>query len=113
MGWHLQTHRNWIDEQQGLAEEVREFRRRGRAIRFSGLLEIAKLIDKAVLPGRHWRQRRSGCSARGGSRRRVAGNCLTSAGKHEVGVVRVRVLSERVTDFTEFLRFFPQQDPAG
>jgi DNA mismatch repair protein MutS2 len=101
------THRNWIDEQQGLAEEVREFRRAGGRFDFSGLLEIAKLIDKA----------------------RIAGAALETAEIRDVVLVvdraaewreialhppasmksewcRVRVLSERVTDFTEFLRFF-------
>ena len=101
------TDRNWINEQQQLAEEVREFRRAGGRFDFSGLLEIAKLIDKA----------------------RIAGAALETAEIRDVVLVvdraaewreialhppasmrsewrRVRALSERVTDFTEFLRFF-------
>src|SRR6202049_2191169 len=101
------TDRNWIDEQQQLTEEVREFRRAGGRFDFSGLLEIAKLIDKA----------------------RIAGAALETAEIRDVVLVvdraaewreialhppasmksewcRVRALSERVTDFTEFLRFF-------
>lgn len=101
------TDRNSIDEQQRLAEEVREFRRAGGRFDFSGLLEIAKLIDKA----------------------RIAGAALETAEIRDVVLVvdraaewreialhppasmksewsGVRALSERVTDFTEFLRFF-------
>jgi DNA mismatch repair protein MutS2 len=101
------TDRNWIDEQQQLAEEVREFRRAGGRFDFSGLLELAKLIDKA----------------------RITGAALETAEIRDVVLVvdraaewreialhppasmksewrRVRSLSERVADFTEFLRFF-------
>src|SRR5713226_5676652 len=101
------TDRSWIDEQQQGAEEVRAFRRAGGRFDFSGLLDIAKLIDKA----------------------RIAGAALETAEIRDVVLVvdraaewrelalhppasmksqwcRVRALSERVTDFTEFLRFF-------
>jgi DNA mismatch repair protein MutS2 len=101
------TDRNWIDQQQQLAEELREFRRAGGRFDFSGLLEMAKLLDKA----------------------RIAGAALETAEIRDVVLVvdraaewreialhppasmksewcRVRALSERVTDFTEFLRFF-------
>src|SRR6202049_1902641 len=101
------TDRNWINEQQQLAEEVREFRRAGGRFDFSGLREIRKLIDKA----------------------RIAGAALETAEIRDVVLVvdraaewreialhppasmksewcRVRALSERVTDFTEFLRYF-------
>ncbi len=101
------TDRNWIDEQQQLVEEVREFRRAGGRFDFSGLLEIAKLMDKA----------------------RIAGAALETAEIRDVVLVvdraaewreialhppasmksewcRVRALSKRVADFTEFLRFF-------
>src|SRR6202011_4678706 len=101
------TDHPWIEEQQQLAEEVREFRRAGGRFDFSGLLEIAKLIDKA----------------------RITGAALETAEIRDVVLVvdraaewreialhppasmksewrRVRALSERVTDFTEFLRFF-------
>ena len=101
------TDRHWIDEQQQLAEEVREFRRAGGRFDFSGLLEMAKLLDKA----------------------RIAGAALETTEIRDVVLVvdraaewreialhppagmksewcRVRALSERVTDFTEFLRFF-------
>jgi len=101
------TDRNWIDEQQQLAEEVREFSRAGGRFDFSGLLEIAKLIDKA----------------------RIAGAALETAEIRDVVLVvdraaewreialhppasmksqwcRARALSERIADFTEFLRFF-------
>ena len=45
------TDRSWIDEQQQLAEEVREFRRAGGRFDFSGLLGMAKLLDKARIAG--------------------------------------------------------------
>jgi DNA mismatch repair protein MutS2 len=45
------TDRDWIEEQQQLAEEVREFRRAGGRFDFSGLLDIVKLIDKARIAG--------------------------------------------------------------
>jgi dsDNA-specific endonuclease/ATPase MutS2 len=39
------TDRAWIESQQELASEVREFRRVGGRFDFSGLLEIAPLVE--------------------------------------------------------------------
>ena len=41
----------WINEQQELAEEVRDFRRAGGTFDFSGLLDVAKLIEKSRIAG--------------------------------------------------------------
>jgi DNA mismatch repair protein MutS2 len=98
---------SWIGEQQELTEEVREFRRVGGRFDFSGLADIAKLVDKS----------------------RIAGAALETTEIRDVVLVvdrcaewreiafhppasmrsewrRVRALSERITDFTEFLRSF-------
>ena len=98
---------SWINQQQELTEELREFRRVGGRFEFSGLLNISKLIEKA----------------------RIAGSVLETAEIRDVLLVvdraaewreialhppasmrkewrRTRTLSERVPDFTEFLRHF-------
>src|SRR5271170_7787366 len=97
----------WIAEQQALTTEVREFRRAGGRFDFSGLLDITELIQKS----------------------RIAGAALETAEIRDVLLVvdraaewreialhppanmrsefrRLRVLSENVTDFTDFLRTF-------
>jgi len=42
----------WIGEQQELTEEVREFRRAGGRFDFSGLLDVAILVQEARIAGR-------------------------------------------------------------
>ena len=97
----------WIAEQHELTTEVREFRRVGGRFEFSGLLDTTKLVEKS----------------------RIAGAALETTEIRDVIVVvdraaewreialhppanmrsewrRVRTLSERVADFTEFLRSF-------
>ncbi len=97
----------WIAEQQELTAEIREFRRVGGRFEFSGLLNITKSVEKS----------------------RIAGAALETAEIRDVLLVvdraaewreialrppanmrtkwrRTRTLSERVPDFTEFLRFF-------
>jgi len=97
----------WIAEQQALTTEVREFRRAGGRFDFSGLLDITELIQKS----------------------RIAGAALETAEIRDVLLVvdraaewreialhppanmrsefrRLRVLSENVPDFTDFLRTF-------
>src|SRR6202011_366402 len=101
------TDHPWIEEQQQLAEEVREFRRAGGRFDFSGLLEIAKLIDKARI---------AGAALETGEIRDVVLVVDRAAEWREIALhppasmksewCRVRALSERVTDFTEFLRYF-------
>src|SRR5579863_2821658 len=98
---------SWINQQQELTEELREFRRVGGRFEFSGLLNISNLIEKA----------------------RIAGSVLETTEIRDVLLVvdraaewreialhppasmrkewrRTRTLSERVPDFTEFLRHF-------
>src|SRR6478609_5719233 len=45
------TDRDWIERQQALATEIREFRRTGGRFDFSALLEIAPLVQKARIDG--------------------------------------------------------------
>jgi DNA mismatch repair protein MutS2 len=45
------TDRDWIESQQQLATEIREFRRTGGRFDFSALLEIAPLVQKARIDG--------------------------------------------------------------
>jgi DNA mismatch repair protein MutS2 len=43
--------RGWIENQQQLAAEIREYRRVGGRFEFSGLLDVSKLLDKARIQG--------------------------------------------------------------
>jgi DNA mismatch repair protein MutS2 len=43
--------RSWIEQQQQLTTEIREFRRVGGRFEFSGLLNVAELLDKARISG--------------------------------------------------------------
>src|SRR5258708_28642740 len=45
------TDRTWIENQQELAHEIREFRRVGGRFDFSGLLEIGQLVKKSAIIG--------------------------------------------------------------
>ena len=97
----------WIEEQHGLAEEVREFRRVGGRFDFSGLLDISKLIDKSRIRGAVLETTEI---------RDVVLVVDRAAEWHEIALHppasmrtewrRTQTLSESVPDFTEFLRFF-------
>ena len=99
--------RDWIQSQQELAQEIREFRRVGGRFDFSGLIEIDLLVKEA----------------------RIAGAALETTEIRDVILVvdraaewreislhppanmksdwhRVRALSDQIVDFTEFLRVF-------
>ena len=101
------TDQSWIESQQVLATEIREFRRVGGRFDFSGLIEIGQLVEKA----------------------RIAGVALETIEIRDVALVvdraaewreislhppaamrsewrQVRALSAQVADFTEFLRQF-------
>jgi DNA mismatch repair protein MutS2 len=101
------TDRNWIERQQALASEIREFRRVGGRFEFSGLADIGPLLEKS----------------------RIAGVALETTEIRDVILVvdraaewreislhppaamrsewdEVRSLSARIADFTEFLRVF-------
>src|SRR5579862_2853254 len=43
--------RNWIERQQQLTSEIREFRRVGGHFDFAGLLDITRLIEKSQIGG--------------------------------------------------------------
>jgi DNA mismatch repair protein MutS2 len=98
---------DWIESQQQLAQEIREFRRVGGRFDFSGLIEIDLLVKEA----------------------RIAGAALETTEIRDVILVvdraaewreivlhppanmksdwhRVRALSDQIVDFTEFLRGF-------
>ena len=101
------TDRNWIESQQELAQEIREFRRVGGRFDFSGLNDIDLLVKEA----------------------RIAGAALETTEIRDVILVvdraaewreivlhppanmksdwhRVRALSDQIIDFAEFLRGF-------
>src|SRR6202158_5379795 len=101
------THRDWIESQQELASEIREFRRVGGRFDFSSLIEIGQLVEKS----------------------RIAGVALETTEIRDVILVvdraaewreialhppanmrsdwhGVRALSDQIVDFTEFLRSF-------
>jgi DNA mismatch repair protein MutS2 len=101
------TDRDWIQGQQDLAQEIREFRRVGGRFDFSALIDITLLVEKS----------------------RIAGVALETTEIRDVILVvdrvaewreialhppanmksdwhGVRTLSEKIVDFTEFLRGF-------
>src|ERR1700731_296202 len=45
------TDREWIEEQQELTSEIREFRRTGGRFEFSGLMDVTELAKKAKISG--------------------------------------------------------------
>ncbi len=99
--------RDWIESQQDLTQEIREFRRVGGSFDFAALLDITPLVQEA----------------------RIAGTALETTDIRDVILVvdhaaewreialqppasmrsdwrRVRALSDRIMSFTEFLRGF-------
>jgi len=97
----------WIEEQHGLAGEVREFRRVGGSFDFSGLLDIRKLIEKSRIRGAvlETTEIRDVVLVvdRAAEWREIA---LHPPASMRTEWRRTQTLSESVPDFTEFLRFF-------
>jgi DNA mismatch repair protein MutS2 len=101
------TDRDWIEGQQGLAEEIREFRRVGGRFDFSGLIDVATLVEKSRI---------SGAALEIAEIRDVILLVDRAAEWREIALRppaamrsewrRVGSLSGRVADFTDFLRFF-------
>ena len=101
------TDRTWIANQQELANEIREFRRVGGRFDFSGLLEIGQLVAKSAI---------TGATLETAEIRDVVLVVDRAAEWREIAAHppanmrsdwrRVRTLSDRIVDFTEFLRFF-------
>jgi DNA mismatch repair protein MutS2 len=97
----------WIAEQQELTAEVREFRRVGGRFDFSGLLDIAELIQKSRIAGAALETTEIRdvllVVDRAAEWREIA---LHPPANMRVECRRLRVLSENVPDFTDFLRSF-------
>src|SRR5215510_1188370 len=101
------TYSAWIENQQHLTSEIREFWRVGGRFDFSGLLDIEKLVEKARITGvaleiaeirdvvivvdraAEWRE-----------------ICLKPPAAMKSDWSRVSSLSADIADFTEFLRSF-------
>jgi len=101
------TDRDWIEEQQELASEIREFRRTGGRFEFSGLLDVSELTQKSRI---------SGAALETEEIRDVILVVDRAAEWREISLrppsamkVPFRVageISTRIVDFTEFLRGF-------
>src|SRR5712691_3914838 len=105
----------WITEQQGLAEEVREFRRAGGRFDFSGLWDATRLIEKARIAGAapETTEIRDVLLLvdRAAQWREIA---LHPPANMRTAWTRTRTLSASVPDFTEFLRYFRNKiEPDG
>ena len=97
----------WIEEQQQLTEEVREFRRVGGRFDFSGLLDVTTLLEKSRI---------AGAALETTEIRDVVLVADRAAEWHEIALhppanmrsewKRTATLSASVIDFAEFLRFF-------
>src|SRR6202790_5391813 len=101
------TDRAWIEGQQELAGEIREFRRVGGRFDFSGLIKIGLLVDKSRIHG---------AALETGEIRDVILVVDRAAEWREIALhppasmksdwQEVGTLSKQIVDFTEFLRFF-------
>src|SRR5712691_6614679 len=105
----------WITEQQGLAEEVREFRRAGGRFDFSGLWDATRLIEKARIAGAALETTEIRdvllLVDRAAQWREIA---LHPPANMRTAWTRTRTLSASVPDFTEFLRYFRNKiEPDG
>ena len=99
--------RKWIETQQALAAEIREFRRVGGRFDFSALTDIAPSVEKSRI---------AGVALETTDIRDVVSLVDRAAEWREISLhppaamrsewTEVRTLSTRIADFTEFLRFF-------
>jgi DNA mismatch repair protein MutS2 len=97
----------WIEEQQELTQEVREFRRVGGRFDFFGLLDVRELVAKSRI---------AGAALETADIRDVVLSVDRAAEWREIALHppasmqtewrRTLALSQSVPDFTEFLRFF-------
>jgi DNA mismatch repair protein MutS2 len=109
------TDSDWITEQQELTAEVREFRRVGGGFDFSGLLDVARLIEKARITGAvlETTEIRDVLLVvdRAAEWREIALHPPASMKTEWRGI---GTLSAAVPDFTEFLRYFRNKiEPDG
>ena len=100
------TDRSWIDLQQQLTSEIREFRRVGGRFEFAGLLDVGKLIEKASI---------SGAALETTEIRDVVLVVDRAAEWREIALsppaamkewTAIPLVSAGIADFTEFLRSF-------
>jgi DNA mismatch repair protein MutS2 len=101
------TDRDWIEAQQALAAEIREFRRAGGRFDFSALVEIAPLVEKSRIAGAvlETTEIRDVILVvdRAAEWREIA---LHPPANMNSGWRGVRALSDQIVDFAEFLRGF-------
>jgi DNA mismatch repair protein MutS2 len=101
------TDLEWIQKQQRLTAEVREFRRAGGGFNFAGLLDVAKLLEKSRIAGAALETLEIldviTAVDRAAEWREIALNPPQGM-KREWGAVRE--LSSGIADFTDFLRGF-------
>jgi DNA mismatch repair protein MutS2 len=101
------TDPDWIEGQQELASEIREFRRVGGRFDFSGLTEIGLLVEKSRIGGAALETTEIRDVVlvvdRAAEWREIA---LRPPANMKSDWQGVKALSDHVVDFTEFLRFF-------
>src|SRR5271166_927858 len=101
------TNSAWITQQQDLTGEIREFRRVGGRFDFSGLLDVAKLVEKSRIAGATLETTEIRDVVllvdRAAEWREIA---LHPPANMKSEWRRTDALSESVPDFTEFLRSF-------
>jgi len=101
------TDRDWIERQQALASEVREFRRAGGRFDFSALIDIGPLVQKARIAGAvlETTEIRDVILVvdRASEWREIV---LHPPANMKSGWHGVRALSDQIVDFNEFLRGF-------
>src|SRR5438445_5872821 len=101
------TDRDWIESQQKLAGEIREFRRVGGRFDFSALLEISVLVEKSRIAGAALETTEIRdvilVVDRAAEWREIA---LHPPANMKADWGGVRTLSNQIADFTEFLRSF-------
>ncbi len=101
------TDRTWIETQQELSSEIHDFRRVGGRFDFSGLIGIASLVEKSRIAGVALETTEIRdvilLVDRAAEWREIARN-PPAAMRSEWR--RVRILSDQIIDFSEFLRSF-------
>ena len=101
------TDRDWIENQQQLTGELREFRRVGGRFDFTGLLDIARLVEKSRIAGAALETAEIRDVVfvvdRAAEWREIA---LQPPAAMKVEWTAVAQLSATIVDFTEFLRSF-------
>ena len=98
---------SWIEQQQALASEIREFRRVGGRFDFSGLVEIGPLVEKSRIAGvaLETTEIRDVILVvdRAAEWREIA---LHPPAAMRSAWIGVQALSSQIVDFTDFLRHF-------